>query len=190
MALWYRNVQPARTPAPPIVPPISETATAHPFKGWTESLYIAGTVHSEDRLSDILNRREPIRVLGGIVVPTGAPLTAACIQHEFVLDPFDFDFVLGRAPHERTVDSQAAKRIHKVRYPVLVEGTNFEIRGTLHVFPGISPESVIHHTGTLFLPVTNPSVRREGRVVTDPGAEVALVNRYAVRRIHLLDSLH
>jgi len=186
MSLWYRDAVPARLPLPS-----AELGTsAHHFRAWTESLYVTGTIVSNDRLSDVLNRREPVNVVDGFVVPIGAPRAAAFRRHEFTLDPFDFEFVLGRPLDESGADSRAAKRIHKVRYPVLIKGTNFEVRGTIHLFPGNSPEFAVHHTGTLFLPVTNQVVRREGRIVSGPDSDVVLVNRYAILEIIQLDTLN
>jgi hypothetical protein len=189
MSLWVRGPVPVRPPAPSAEPATS----ARHFRAWTESLYVAGTLISRDpldRLSDILNRREPIKVVDGYVVPIGAPRAAEFTQPEMVLDPFDFDFVLGGPPDEREAGARAARRIHKVRYPVLIVGASFEIRGTIHLFPGNPPEFVTYHTGTLFLPVTNQLVRRLGRIVSGPDSDVVLVNRHAIREIRQLDTLN
>jgi len=189
MSLWYRGPVPARPPVP-----LAEPATsARRFRAWTESLYVAGTLISrdrQDRLSDILNRREPVTVVDGYVVPIGAPRAAEFTQREMVLDPFDFDFVLGGPLDEREAGARAARRIHKVRYPVLILGTTFEIRGTIHLFAGNAPEFAAHHTGTLFLPVTNQLVRRLGRIVSGPDSDVVLVNRHAIVEIRQLDTLN
>ena len=53
MALWSRRAVPA-----PIVLPVApiQTFNEHPFRGWTESLFVSGLIRDEDRLSDALNR--------------------------------------------------------------------------------------------------------------------------------------
>jgi hypothetical protein len=189
MSLWYRGTVPAQPPAPSAEP----NSSARHFRAWTESLYVAGTLIArdrQDRLSDILNRRAPITVVDGYVVPLGAPRAAEFTQPEMVLDPFDFDFVLGGRLDEREAGARAARRVHKVRYPVLIVGSSFEIRGTIHVFPGNAPEFATYHTGTLFLPVTNQLVRRLGRIVSGPDSDVVLVNRHAIREIRQLDTLN
>lgn len=187
MALWYRRPNP--TPVPSPVPGAAPMApTVHPFRAWTESLFITGSAYGDDRLSDILNRREPMRVANASVVPIGAPRAAMYSQTELLLDPFDFDIVLGQAMDSASADMRAARRIHKVRYPVLIDCHTFEVRGTIHLFPGNEPEFAVQRTGPLFLAVTSPVVRRERRVVSDPMTDVALVNRYAVSRIRQIDS--
>ncbi len=191
MTLWYRRPEPRPAPGPLGVPfPSLTQPQAHPFKAWTESLYVSGVLRGDDRLSDVLNARQPIRIDEATVLPIGAPRAGWQGPQEIILDPFDLDFVLGGRLDERSVAERAARRIHKVRYPVVVEGRNFEVRGMLHIFAGNAPEFAMHHTGTLFLPVTNATVRRERRLVSDPITDVVLVNRYAVRTIRQLDTLN
>jgi hypothetical protein len=178
------------------LPPGLWTRTAsstHHIRAWTETHYIAGMLvagQQEDRLSDILNRRVSLTVLDAHVVPLGAPSTAECLRSEYVLDPYDIDFVLGGPLEEVDSRVREARRIHKVRYPVLVIGRSFEVRGTLHLLPGNVPEYATQHTGTRFLPVTNQQVRRRGQIVSGPDTDVAFVNRHAIVQIRQLDTLH
>jgi hypothetical protein len=185
MSLWHREAPFAQTP-----PPVLHRALSLPFRAWTERLYVAGMVVADDRLSDVLNRREPIQVEDAIVVPIGSPLTAGSRRREVVLDPFEFDFVLGGTQNTEARNARLPRHIYKVRHPVIIEGTTFVIRGILHQFPGNAPESAAHRTSTLFLPVTEASVRRDGRLVSGPETEVALVNRFAIRDIRPLDKLN
>ncbi len=167
--------------------------STHHIRAWTETSYVAGTLlamDSDERLSDVLNRRQSFTVVNAHVVPYGAPSTAECVQPQVDLDPYDVEFVLGGPLEERDTRIREARRIHKVRYPVLVIGSSFEIRGTLHLFPGNPPEFATHHTGTLFLPVTNQQVRRQGRIVSGPDSDVVFVNRHSIVQIRQLDTLH
>jgi hypothetical protein len=185
MAFWLRrprSTEPSAIPAPVVAP-----QQVHRLRAYTEDRFVAGLVRSPDRLSDALNRREPLVVEDAVVVALDAPLSAAERRPRIVLDPFEFDLVLGDPLPPRPEAERAARRIFKVRYPVRIEGPNFEVRGTIHLFPGTAPEFEGYHTGTLFLPVTEPVARRAGRLITDPGVDVVLVNRHSIRRIRQLD---
>jgi hypothetical protein len=104
------------------------------------------------------------------------------------IDPFDLEVVT--APVDvRTADERGARRIHKVRYPVIVDAGAYEIHGILHVFAGNAPEYIANHTSTLFFPITDPRVYRDGRLVAGRGTGVALVNRYSIRRIDQVDAI-
>lgn len=186
MAVWFRRsrpaIEPAQQPVPVVVP-----HHAHRFRGYTEDRFVAGLVRSADRLSDSLNRRQPLLVEDAVVIAIGAPLRAAERHERLVIDPFELDLVLAGPLPERSAAERAARRVFKVRYPVRIEGPNFEVQGTIHLFPGTAPEFEGYHTGTLFLPVTEPTARREGRLITDPAVDVVLVNRHSIRRIRQLD---
>jgi hypothetical protein len=176
--------------APPPIPVVNPQLHAHPFTAWTEALWVSGVIRTDERLSDVLNARDPIRIEQPSIVAHGAPRTAREVPIEVVLDPFDFEVVLGRAEPPELRAAHAVRRIHKVRYPVVVHGRNFEVEGQLHLFAGNAPEFAAHLTSSLFLPLTDAVVRRERRIVSDPGTDVVLINRYAVRTIQQLDTLH
>jgi hypothetical protein len=190
MALWTRRQETAPAVAAVIAPIAPTTDQAvHSFRAWTESLHITGRIRSTDRLSDALNRRENLRVEGPVVTPIGAGSAARYQALEMSLDPFDVEVVLAPVD-DRTPGQRGARRIHKVRYPVIVDAGSFEIHGILHVFPGNAPEMVAHHTGLLFFPITEPRVYRAGRIVAGRGHGAALVNRYSIRRITQVDAIH
>ena len=187
MALWSRRAVPA-----PIVLPVApiQTLNEHPFRGWTESLFVSGLIRDEDRLSDALNRREPVRIDGPSIMPIGAATQSRMNPPEMTLDPFDFELVLGMKQRNARPGDPSARRIHKVRYPVEIMAGAFQIFGTLHIFPGNAPEFVAQYSGALFFPITDPTIRRDGRVITDPTVEVALINRYSIQKITQLDIVH
>lgn len=188
MALWRTSpTLPITHHQPPPRPESAEQTQKHFFRAWTEDLYVSGFVPGTERLSDVLNRREPLKVDLPKVHGLRAAGWPTRPEGDLIVDPFDLEFVLGHASGEPRAE-QLAKRIHKVRYPVLIEGQNFEIIGMMHVFPGNVPEFAVHRAGQLFLPITEPSVRRSQRIVSDRYTDVALVNRYAVRSIRQLDT--
>ena len=186
MAFWTRRHE--TPPGAAVLAPIAPTTTdnVHSFRAWTESLTITGRIRSNDRLSDALNRREQLRVEGPVVTPIGAGPLSRYQALEMAVDPFDLEVVLA-PPDLRSPEDRGARRIHKVRYPVVVDAGLFSIHGTLHVFPGNAPEFLAHHTGSLFVPVTEARVYRDGQSVGGRSKDVALVNRYAIRRIRQVD---
>jgi len=189
MALWTRRQE---TPPQAAITRQTDPRTdpsVHAFRAWTESLIVTGRIRSSDRLSDALNKREHVRVESPTVVPIGAGPDARYQALEMVIDPCDLEGVLAPAD-ERGPQERGARRIHKVRYPVIIEAGPFEVHGTIHIFPGNAPEFVSQHSGALFFPITNAVVRRGGRNVTGPSADVILVSRYTIKRITQVDSVH
>jgi hypothetical protein len=187
MALWSRRSAPAPMPLP--IAPV-QAVDEHPFRAWTESLFISGLVRSEERLSDVLNRRELFRIDGPSVVPIGAAAGGRFSPPEMTVDPFDFEVVLGLRHRHAPTPGRSPRRIHKVRYPVEIRAGAYVISGNLHIFPGNSPEFAAQSSGTLFLPITGPTVRRAGRLVSDPTVVVAFVNRHSIQTIAQLDIVH
>ncbi|MBA3876292.1 MAG: hypothetical protein C0498_05035 [Anaerolinea sp.] len=189
MTLWRANqVGRSVAPLPPLQSPTPIGSAVEQFlRAWTEDLYVSGFISGWGRLSDALNQREPLRIEQARVHGLRSASWLPRPDGEMVIDPFDLELALGYAIVGSDAE-RAAKRIHKVRYPVLIEGQEFEVLGTMHVFPGNAPEYATHRSGLLFLPITEPSVRRRQRLVSDRYTDVALVNRYAIRRIRQLDS--
>lgn len=155
----------------------------HDIRGWTEDLVVAGEVHSNERLSDVFNRREMISIHKPTVRRLGVLGWPVPCEERMEVDPFDFDIVLGGVQNPAEADRRAAQRIHKVRYPVVVTGRTFEVRGTIHLFPGLAPEYAAHRTNVLFIPLTRATARHGGSNVSDGRADVVLVNRYAIKEI-------
>ncbi len=187
MTLWRTQSISPTVPQPRTTPEPGGQGGSHFFRAWTEDLYISGFVADSERLSDALNRREPLKVDQPKIHGLRSAGWPTRPEGDVIIDPFDLEFVLGHASVVPMAD-RLAKRIHKVQYPVIIEGQNFEIVGAMHVFAGNTPEFALHRAGQLFLPITEPSVRRGGRVVSDRYTDIALVNRYAVRSIQQLDS--
>lgn len=188
MTLWFRRPAPAMPS--PLPPPTVAVAPGTPYfiRAWTEDFYLSGFVRGQDRLSDLLNAREPVTVDEPKLHALRSSGWPTRPQGNVVLDPFDFDLVLGQALDPASAADRLARRIHKVRYPVVVEGVNFEILGVIHLFAGNAPEYAAHRGGQLFIPITEPSVRHQHRLVSDGYTDVVLVNRNAIRSIRQLDS--
>ena len=161
----------------------------HEIRGWTEDLIVSGEVYTDERLSDVFNRRDMVTIHHPSVRRLGVLGWPLPSEEVMEVDPFDFDLVLGGPQNPANAESRAARRIHKVRYPVVVAGRTFEVRGTLHLFPGVVPDFAAQRTSVLFLPLTGAVARHGGSNITDRRADVVLVNRYAITTIRQLDSV-
>lgn len=189
MWLWNRR----GTPAPARAPSPAPLMGVHRIRAWTEADYVTGTILSADpldRLSDIINRREPIPIVDAFVVPVGSAFTAGTAMPLLSIDPLEVRLALGHKLSMADIAGRAARRVHKVRYPVLVLAGAFELRGTLHMYPGNAPEFATRHRGAVFLPLSEPVVRRDGRLVSGPETDVALISRHEIRQIRQLDTVH
>lgn len=189
MGLWtYR--QPVRPQMPSLMvplPPVDRPAPQY-VRGWTEYLTISGQIQSEDRLSDLLNRREPVRVEQPKVVRGDMLGWPQPCGEEMMVDPFEFDVVFGGPLDPATEPIRMAKRIHKVRYPVRIDGSGFVVTGTMHLFPGMVPDVAAEMTSQLFLPLTGAKLERNGIEVPSPRVDVVLVNRFAIQNIRQVDA--
>ncbi len=150
------------------------------IRGWTDDQVVTGEIHSSERLSDLFNRREIITLHRPQVRRLGVLGFQVPAEERLEIDPFEFDLVVGGQLDPTQAGQRAARRIHKVRYPVIVSGRTFQVRGTLHLFPGHAPEHAAQRTNLLFLPLTNAIARHGGAVITDGHADIVLVNRYAI----------
>lgn len=188
MSLWPRTQ--GGEPSPPPFPSRTadnEAAPAHSIRGWTDTACVTGVICDWERPSDVLNRREPVWVQDVRVTPLGTDRPPLALQADRQFDPFEFDLVLVAALPDVVARRSAARRIHKVRYRVGIHAGDFEIEGVIHLFPGHDPEYAHHRIAGLFMPVTEPLVRRFGRVISNPGTDVALLNRHVIGSIRQID---
>ncbi|HKG25015.1 MAG TPA: hypothetical protein VKB09_05160, partial [Thermomicrobiales bacterium] len=99
-------------PAETAVEPVSGI----PFDGITEDWRITGRMMIEGRLSDVLNRREPIPIVDVLWAPVDGsePLTPASGLK--TIDPYDLVLVLGAPASlpEMSDAERSAHRVHKV----------------------------------------------------------------------------
>lgn len=198
MRLWHQLRRdapaiPAWAPAQPGHHAAQPPTIEHAFAGWTAGFHVTGTVVGPDRLSDILNLRDYIRVRDAVVRPGGAEeadaeadgQSGATTAPEVVFDPFDFDFVVAEpledSPH------RLDRRIHKLPYAVRVDGERFTIWGRVWVYPDSDPELAIRGSASLFIPITTPQVEHLGVPMRRPPGDAVLINRLAIRSLRRMD---
>jgi hypothetical protein len=160
-----------------------------PFDGLTEEWRLVGRMEIEGRLSDALNRREPIAIADVRWAPVdgSADLTPAPGLER--VDPFDL-IVVFAGPSSlpaMTEEERLAHRLHKVPYDVALDVPPFRVVGTVYLFPGSEPERLLDRATELFVPVIQAVTLMGDRPVSHSGADAALVNRSYLRGVEQVD---
>ncbi len=159
------------------------------FEAFTEDRRITGHVRVEGRLSDALNRREPLPVTGVRVAPLDDRDRLAVAPEVRELDPFEL-VVVAAGPDSQPAlspDQRSALRARKVRYEVCFELTGAYVCGVVHLHPGTDPADPGSYRGELFVPVTEPALRVAGAELAVPAPDVVLVNRAYVQAVVPVD---
>ena len=175
------------TAAPP--PPSRATRTGVAFDGVTEDWRLIGRMDVEGRLSDALNKREPIAihdVRWGPIDGSEPMVDAPGLRS---VDPYDLILVLageGSMP-ELTDAERAAHRVHKVAYDVALEAPPFRIVGTVFLHPGSEPDRLLDRSTEMFVPVVDAAATLGEERVGDPDVETVLVNRFYLRGVEQVD---
>ena len=173
------------SPAPPF--PGADRGVA--FTALTEDWRLQGRMQISGRLSDALNRREAIAITD---VSWGPPDAGAGLEPAPGLrsvDPYDLILITageGSLP-PLTDPERAALKVHKVAYDVGLEVPPFRVVGTVFLYPGAEPESLLARSTEMFVPVVDALGRLGDALVTDPDVEVILVNRFYIRGVTQVD---
>jgi hypothetical protein len=193
MPLWFLRRRPQGAAGEPAPADRGGAAAAGPrgvpFAGLTEEWRLVGRMEIEGRLSDALNRRQPITIADVRWAPLdgSADLTPAPGLER--VDPFDLIVVFAGAGSlpALTEDERLAHRLHKVPYDVALEAPPFRVVGTVYLFPGSEPERLLDRATELFVPVTDSVTLLGGRPISDSGVEAALVNRSYLRGVEQVE---
>ncbi len=159
-----------------------------PFDGLTEEWRIVGEMHIGGRLSDALNKREPITISNVRWAPidgTDALVDAPGLK---AVDPYDLIIVLAgedTLPPLSEMERDAHK-VHKVSYDVALEVPPFRVIGTVYLFPGSEPDRLLDRSNEMFVPVVDATASIGGRVVADE-LDAILVNRFYLRGVEQID---
>lgn len=183
--LRRRKTEPA--PAQGAAPPAGPQELR--FDGITEEWRLVGTMVVEGRMSDALNKREPIDIIGVTWAPidgSGPMVPAPGLKS---VDPYDLVLVLGgtSALPEMSEEERTAHRVHKVSYEVALEVPPYRVVGTVYLYPGSEPDRLLDRSAEMFLPVVGATVTMGGRPIGDPNLEVVLVNRAYLRGVEQVD---
>lgn len=169
--------------------PSADDAGSAAFEAFTEDRRITGHVRVEGRLSDALNRREPLAVTGVSVAPLESRDQLAAAPEVHALDPYEL-VVVAAGPDSQPAlspEQRAALRARKTRYEVCFQLTGAYVCGVVHLHPGTDPADPVSYHSELFVPVTEPAVRVAGVELADPAPDVVLVNRAYLQAVIPVD---
>jgi hypothetical protein len=160
------------------------------FDGITEEWRLVGTMVVEGRMSDALNKREPIDIIGVTWAPIDGSSPMVPAPGLKTVDPYDLVLVLGGTSSlpEMSEEQRAANRVHKVSYEVALEVPPYRVVGTVFLYPGSEPDRLLDRSAEMFLPVVAATVTMGNQPIGDPELEVVLVNRAYLRGVEQVDA--
>jgi hypothetical protein len=161
-----------------------------PFDGMTEDWRLVGRMLVEGRLSDALNKREPIAITDVQWAPMDGSEPLAPAPGLKSVDPYDLVLVLAGEDSLPTMSEQerSAHRIHKVSYEVALEIPPYRVVGTVQLYPGYEPARLLDRSNDMFVPVIGATATMGGKPVSPPGTDVILVNRAYLRDVDQVDA--
>ncbi len=179
---------------PPPEPP-QPTAPSPPagrgtvFDGYTEEWRLVGRMAVDTRMSDTLNKREPITISDVRWAPIdgSAPLAEAPGLQS--IDPYDLIIVIvGRDTLPPMTEAErTAHRIHKVSYELLLEAPPFKVYGTVAMYPGADPMRLLDRSSEMFVPVVGARATLNDQPIETGQVEDILVNRFYLRAVEQVD---
>ena len=160
-----------------------------PFIAVTEDWRLSGRMDIQGRLSDALNRREAITIDDVRWGPPDGSTELEPAPGLRSLDPYDLILVTGGEDSlpPLTDAEHAALKVHKVAYDVAFEIPPFRVVGTVYLHPGAEPERLLERSTDMFVPVVDAVATLGEAVVSEPGVDVILVNRFYLRAVDQVD---
>ena len=158
------------------------------FDGLTEEWHLTGVMRVHGRLSDALNKREPISLEDVRWAPIDGSAEAAPAPGLKAIDPYDLVIVLatGESLPVQTDEEKSAHKIHKVAYDVIVEVPPFRVLGTVLLYPGSDPVRLMERATEMFVPLLNATATLGDRILGER-MNAVLVNRFYLRGIEQVD---
>ncbi len=160
-----------------------------PFEGLTEEWRLLGRMLIDGRMSDALNKREPITILDVQWAPVDDSEALAPAPGLKSVDPYDLVLVLaggGPAP-DMSEEERTAHRVHKVSYEVALEVPPFRVVGTVFLYPGSEPDSLLQRSSDMFVPIVEATAWFGDRPVGTLPFSAILVNRQYLRGVEQVD---
>ena len=161
-----------------------------PFDGLTEDWRLVGRMLVDGRLSDALNKREPIGIAGVSWAPIDGSEPLVPAPGLKSVDPYDLVIVLAGDDSlpSMSEDERSAHKVHKVSYEVALEVPPFRVVGTILLYPGSEPDSLLHRSSEMFVPVVAATATMGGQPVGASPQAAILVNRQYLRGVEQVDA--
>jgi hypothetical protein len=165
------------------------TTPGVPFEGMTEDWRLVGRMLVSGRLSDALNKRDPIDIVDVMWAPADGSAALAPAPGLKNVDPYDLVLVLAvdAALPESTEEERNAHRVHKVSYEVALEVPPYRVIGTVLLYPGSEPDSLLSRSSEMFVPIVDASATMGDRPVSPAPSSAILVNRAYLRGVEQID---
>ena len=176
--------------APVAAPAKSAGGAGVPFEGMTEDWRLRGRMLVEGRLSDALNKREPIALAEVQWAPMDGSEPMAPAPGLKSVDPYDLVLVIAgedSLPPMTEAERQAHK-VHKITYEVGLEIPPYRVTGTLLLYPGYDPSQLLQRGNEMFVPIVRGTATIAGQTVSPPETDVILVNRAYLRGVEQIDA--
>ena len=188
--LKRRKDRPSATAEAPALSTAAVAGGGIPFDGMTEDWRLVGRMMVEGRLSDALNKREPIALADVSWAPMDGSEPLAPAPGLKSVDPYDLVLVLAGEDSlpAMTEQERIAHRVHKVTYEVALEVPPYRVVGTVQLHPGYEPIRLLDRSNDMFLAVAGATATMAGKAVSPPETEVILVNRAYLRGVDQVDA--
>jgi hypothetical protein len=159
------------------------------FEGLTEEWRLSGWMEIPGRLSDSLNKREPITIADVKWAPFDGSAQMESAPGLKTIDPYDLIIVLaGEGSLPPLTDSErAAFKVHKMAYDVALEVPPFRVIGTVYLFPGSEPDRLLDRATEMFIPLVDATAYADGKPLTEENVDAVLVNRFYLRGVEQID---
>jgi hypothetical protein len=183
-----RKKTPAATSASAASSP-GRTTTGIVFDGLTEDWRLVGRMMIEGRLSDALNKREPIEITDVRWGPVDGSEPMVAAPGLKTVDPYDLVVVIAGDDSlpDMTDDGKAAHKVHKVSYEIAIEVPPYRVVGTVYLHPGSEPDSLLSRSSEMFVPIVDATATMGDRRVGPEAATAVLVNRQYIRGVEQVD---
>ena len=159
------------------------------FDGLTEEWRLVGEMQVDGRLSDAVNRREPITISNVQWAPVDGSAPMTDVPGLKSVDPYDLIIILaGEASLPPLTDAErSAHKVHKIAYDVALEVPPFRVIGTVFLYPGSDPDRLLDRATEMFVPVVDATAYLGGAIVGDETIDAILVNRFYLRGVEQVD---